>query len=143
MNIMILKGEDLRMELERDHHCKEMHSPHEKCKHSMHEKCKRSMHYHAVFTMKDGRKFDGIILKVENDHVYALMGEEVMEHEDKNNQDGYDKCNEYRQFNQFGGRRRFRRFVPRRFPIGSLIALSLLSYPPYPYYYPYYYPYIW
>lgn len=120
------------MELERKHHCEDMHSMN-----SMHEKCKRSMHYHAVFTMKDGRKFDGIILKVENDHVYALMGEDVMGDEDKNKQDGC-KCDGHRQFNQFGGGRRFRRFVPRRFPIGSLIALSLLGYPPYPYYYPYF-----
>ena len=99
---------------------------------NMYDECKRLANYHAIFTMKDGSVFDGIIETVDPDKVIILVGEDIMENELEN------QSSEQRQYNQ---RRRFRRFRRRAFPLASLIALSLLPYPYYapPYsYYPYY-----
>ncbi|GGC76067.1 hypothetical protein GCM10007216_03280 [Thalassobacillus devorans] len=103
---------------------------------NMHDESKRHMNYHVVLTTKDGSSFDGIIVDVGRDSVSVLVGEDVMEREDDENN---------RQF--YGGfyppRRRFRRFRRRRFPLATLATLALLPYiAPYPYPYPYYpYPY--
>jgi hypothetical protein len=96
---------------------------------NLHDECKKLMSYHAIFTMKDGSVFDGIIESVDPDRVIVLVGEDVMEQEFEN---------QYDQQRQYGRPRRFRRFRRRYFPFASLIALSLLPYPyyaaPYPYY---------
>ncbi|CAM2847872.1 hypothetical protein HAHI6034_06125 [Hathewaya histolytica] len=100
---------------------------------SLHDKCKSCMHYHTILTMKDGSTVDGIIVKVDTDHIIVLVGEDVMEREDENK---YDRQRQYG--NPRRGRRRFRRFRHRRFPFATLAALSLLPYPyfapPYPFY---------
>ncbi len=93
---------------------------------NMYDECKRLANYHAIFTMKDGSMFDGIIESVDPDKVIILVGEDVMENEPEN------------QSSQQRQPRRFRRFRRRAFPLVNLIALSLLPYPyyapPYPYY---------
>lgn len=98
---------------------------------NLHDECKRLMNYHTIFTTKDGKVFDGIIESVEGDQVTILVGEDVMEEAIENQS----------QQRQYGTPIKFRRFRRRRFPLASLIALSLLPYPyyapPYPYY-PYY-----
>ena len=107
--------------------------------HPLHEKCKRCMYYHTVLTMTDGSKMDGIIENVEPDRIIVLIGEDVMDQENKN------ESNEQRQYHNYNYNRprmRYRRFRRQAFPLASLAALSLLSYPyitppPYPYY-PYY-----
>ena len=105
--------------------------------HPLHEKCKRCMYYHTVLTMTDGSTMDGIIENVEPDRIIVLIGEDVMDQENKN------ESNEQRQYHNYNRpRMRYRRFRRQAFPLASLAALSLLSYPyitppPYPYY-PYY-----
>lgn len=81
--------------------------------------------------MKDGSVFDGIIESVDNDSITILVGEDVIDEEPENQNN---------QQRQFGRPRRYRRFRRRYFPLGALIALSLLQYPYYSqpyYYYPY------
>lgn len=103
---------------------------------NMHDQCKRYAYHHVIFTMNDGRSFDGIIENVDRDNVTVLVGEDVMERES----DGIEE----RQFYGYGRpRRRFRRFRRQVFPLAFLTALSLFpyAYPPYPYPYPFYFPY--
>lgn len=88
---------------------------------NMYDECRRLMNYHVVFTMKDGRTFDGIIESVDQDNVVILVGEDVMDQEFE------DQYNQQRHYDRQG--RRYRRFRRRAFPLGSLIALSLLAYP--------------
>ncbi len=113
-------------------------SCHEDSKQWQH-KCNRLLYYHVVLTLKDGSTVDGIIGRVDDEQVIVLVGEDVMEDESRfgGALGGRPRPG--------GGGGRFRRFGPRRFPLGSIAALSLLSYPfysqPYPYYYPYPYPY--
>ncbi|GAA0076635.1 hypothetical protein UT300005_10130 [Clostridium sp. CTA-5] len=100
----------------------------------MEDKCKKYLYYHVTLTMTDGNTFDGIIENVDPNNVDMLVGEDVIEREDENN--------EQRQYHGYNRPRRFRRFRRRSFPIANLAALSLLPYPyivqpPYPYY-PYY-----
>lgn len=104
----------------------------------LHDKCRKCMFYHVKLTMTDGRTIDGIIENVDADRVIALIGEDVME------QDHENEANMQRQYYNYGGPRRFRRFRRQAFPLATLAALSLLPYPylapPYPYYpaYPYF-----
>lgn len=100
---------------------------------NLYNECKKMMYYHAVLRMKDGTELDGIIESVEPDHVNVLVGEDVIYREDAN------RYNTQRQ--QYGNRRRVRRFRQRRIPLAELLLLSLLPYPYYapPYaYYPMY-----
>jgi hypothetical protein len=83
------------------------------------DKCERFLTYHAIFTMKDGSTFDGIIEGVDRDCVIVLVGEDVIEQECENQSDQ----------RQYGRPRRHRRFRRRSFPLTTLLALSLLSYP--------------
>ena len=98
----------------------------------LYDQCKNSINYHVVLTMTDGRKFDGIIERVEEDRVVVLVGEDVME-------EGESQYTQQRQRRRPMRYRRFRRGV---FPFSTLVGLSLLPYPfiapPYPYYNPYY-----
>lgn len=96
---------------------------------SLRDECERLSNYHVLMNMADGSTLDGIIERVEGDNIIVLIGEDVMEKEHEN------QCDDQRQYGR--PRRRFRRFRRRRFPLGALLGLSLLSYPPYPYYYPY------
>ena len=102
---------------------------------NLYNECKEMMNYHVIIRMQDGREFDGVIESVEPDGVNVLMGEDVIIRDDEDN----------RQM-QFRNPRRFRRFRRMRFPLATILALSLLPYPyyapPYPYAQPYpYYPY--
>jgi len=92
---------------------------------NLHDECRRLMNYHALFTMRDGSVFDGIIESVDSNGVTVLVGEDVMEEELEN------PCSQQR---QFGRPRRFRRFRRRVFPFATLLALSLLPYPYYPFF---------
>lgn len=92
---------------------------------NLHDECRRLMNYHALFTMRDGSVFDGIIESVDSNGVTVLVGEDVMEEELEN------PCSQQR---QFGRPRRFRRFRRRVFPFTTLLALSLLPYPYYPFF---------
>lgn len=85
---------------------------------NIYDECRRLMNYHVVFTMKDGSTFDGIIESVDQDNVIILVGEDVIDQECEGQQRQYDRQG-----------RRYRRFRRRAFPLGSLIALSLLAYP--------------
>ncbi len=89
--------------------------------HNMYDECVRLMNYHVVFTTRDGSTFDGIIESVDPDKVVILVGEDVMDQEVET------QNNQQQQNNR--QRRRFRRFRRRAFPLASIIALSLLSYP--------------
>ncbi|NEU29261.1 hypothetical protein GN156_00485 [bacterium LRH843] len=91
----------------------------------MYEDCKNNLYHHVALTMTNGEMLDGIIENVEPNQVTMLVGEDVMEREDELD----------RQFGGFG-RRRFRRFRRRVFPLATIAALTLL-----PYYTPIYYPY--
>lgn len=100
----------------------------------MYDDCMAMMNYHALLRMQDGREIDGIIESVDPDNVNVLMGEDVIMRDDDDNRQ------------TFNNPRRYRRFRRERFPLSSLLALSLLPYPyyapPYPYAAPYpYYPY--
>lgn len=92
---------------------------------NLYDECRRLMDYHALFTMRDGTVFDGIIESVDSDSVTVLVGEDIMEEELEN------PCGQHR---QFGRPRRFRRFRRRVFPFATLLALSLLPYPYYPFF---------
>lgn len=92
---------------------------------NLYDECRRLMNYHALFTMRDGSVFDGIIESVDSNGVTVLVGEDVMEEELEN------PCSQQR---QFGRPRRFRRFRRRVFPFATLLALSLLPYPYYPFF---------
>lgn len=108
---------------------------------NLHDKCRKCMYYHVNLTMTDGSAIDGIIENVDQDRIIMLVGEDVMEQENE------DEDNMQRQYSSYGHprrRRRFRRFRRKAYPLATLAALSLLPYPyiapPYPYYqyYPYY-----
>lgn len=126
MNIMVAKGAGQKMNLEKDDFYRDLKG--------LHDECKRCMYYHTTLTMTDGTAYDGIIENVDPDRIIVLIGEDVMEDE--------DKAEGQRQYYKYGRpRRRFRRFRRQAFPLATLAALSLLPYPyyapPYPYY-PYY-----
>lgn len=103
---------------------------------SLHDECKDHMYYHVILTMTDGSIVDGIIENVDVEHITMLVGEDVMEQEDKN------QSIQQRQYNPYGRpRRRHRRFRRRRFPLADLAKLFIIPYPPYISPYPYYNPY--
>lgn len=94
--------------------------------------CKKYLNYHAILTMNDGSKLDGIIEDVDTNRVVVLVGEDIMEQE-QDSQPEYQR----QPFTQGRPRRRFRRFRRRAFPFNTLAAIALLQYPyimpPYPY----------
>ncbi|RDY27315.1 hypothetical protein CHL78_010030 [Romboutsia weinsteinii] len=101
------------MDFERDNNYRDLQE--------MYDKCKSLRYYHSIFKMKDGCMFDGIIEDVDMDRVIILVAEDVVE----------DECGNLHVYDgerQFGGRRRFRRFRRRSFPLGALLALSLLRF---------------
>lgn len=115
---------------------------------NLYNECRKMMSYHVVLTMQDGSQVDGIIESVELTSINVLVGEDAIYREDEN-QSNVQRQNE-NQLNmqrQYANPERYRRYRPRNFPLASLLALSLLPYPRYPYYpstYPYYpspYPY--
>ena len=89
----------------------------------MQKKCEEFMNFHIIIAMKDGCKMDGIITDVDDQGVTMMIGEDVVERSGESNS---------RQMP-----RRYRRYRSRRFPLTSLVGLSLLLYPfiapPYPY----------
>lgn len=89
----------------------------------MQEKCKDLKDFHVIITLKDGSKFDGIITDSDDYGVTVLVGEDVIDSKGEMTS---------RQMP-----RRYRRYRSRRFPLTSLVGLSLLLYPfiapPYPY----------
>ena len=92
------------------------------------DECKKMMNFHAFFTTKDGKKFDGIIEGIESDCVIVLVGEDVME-EDYNKQENMQR--------QYGNPGRYRRFRRRPIPFRNIGGVGLIPYPyfvpPYPY----------
>ena len=88
---------------------------------NMHDKCRHLMNYHVIFTMRDGRMFDGIIENVDRDNVTVLVGEDMMDGESTNRQ---------------VGPMRFRRYRRRNIPLTTLIGITLLTYP---YIFPHFY----
>lgn len=104
------------------------------------EQCKCCLFYHAVLMMKDGTMMDGIIEEVNDDNIVILVGEDVVNDESEKDMKrqppgGFNRPN------------RYRRFGPRRYPIGGIGGVGILPYPvvppiyppyPYPYPYPYY-----
>lgn len=120
------------MEFERDNSYRDLQD--------LHDKCRKCMMYHVRLTMKDGSTFDGIIENVDSDRIIVLVGEDVMDQGNEN------EDNMQRQYYSYGRpRRRYRRFRRQAYPLATLAALSLLPYPyfipPYPYgvFNPYYY----
>ncbi|QYE97988.1 hypothetical protein [Paraclostridium sordellii] len=85
----------------------------------IYDKCEKLMNYHAIFKMKDGRMFDGIIEHVDRSYVTVLVGEDMVDKE----------CENQNNKRQSGFSRRYRRYRRRAIPLSSLIALSLLVYP--------------
>ncbi len=86
--------------------------------------CRKYMNYYVQAKMKDGTDVEGIITAMDENNVQMLIPEDVEEEEFDDTRQGY-------------GRRRFRRFRRRIFPL-----LNFLFFRPYPYYYPPYpYPY--
>lgn len=125
------------MEFEKDDSYRDMQA--------LHDKCRRCLYYHANLTMKDGSTVDGLIENVDPDRIIVLVGEDVIDRGDDN-----DEYSQQRQYHPAYGRphrypMRYRRFRRQAFPLASLAALSLLPYPyitpPYPYmaFNPYFY----
>jgi small nuclear ribonucleoprotein (snRNP)-like protein len=126
VNIIVMKGVDKKMSLERIDYYRDLQP--------LHDKCKRLISFHVIITLSDGSTLDGIIEDVDRERIIILVGEDVMES---------DNENEPEQQRQFPGggrhRRRFRRFRRRGFPLGNLAAVALLGYPyfipPFPFFY--------
>lgn len=108
---------------------------------NLHDKCRRCMYYHTNLTMKDGSTIDGIIENVDPDRIIVLVGEDVIDRGDDDNEE-YEQQRQYHPgFVHSRPHRfpmRFRRFRRQAFPLASIAAVSLLPYPyiapPYPYY---------
>lgn len=91
---------------------------------TMYKKCLKYTNYHVEIKTSDGRTYNGILTGADQNQIAMLLPEDVAEGEEDRQFGGY-------------GRRRFRRFRRRLFPLAALVALSL-----FPYYYPYpYFPY--
>ena len=92
--------------------------------------CKAYRFYHVTIKMDDGRVMDGIIENVQGDNVTVLIGEDVMA----------DKESDM-MLREPPFRNRYRRYMPRNYPINRIVGLGLLGYPMVPPMYPYPYPY--
>lgn len=59
--------------------------------HHMHDFCKKYKHYYVMMEMDDGKMYDGIIEKADNDHAYVLMpiGDQREENIEEDRQYGY------------------------------------------------------
>lgn len=83
--------------------------------------CKRHKHYYVLLEMDDGKMYDGIIDKADNDHAYLLVpiGDQREEDNEEERQFG---------FGGFGGFGhfpfRFRRFRRFRFPFSRIRRFS-------------------
>ncbi|MFD2618428.1 hypothetical protein [Terrilactibacillus laevilacticus] len=94
--------------------------------------CQKYMNYHVVGQMKDGKKIEGILTGMDDQHVMLLVPEDVSESERESSDERYYGGG-------YGGYPRYRRFRPYRFPYFQFVFPFFY---PYPYYYPYYpYPY--
>ncbi|KZN95975.1 MULTISPECIES: hypothetical protein [Aeribacillus] len=88
---------------------------------SKHDFCKRHKHYYVLLEMDDGKMYDGIIDKADNDHAYLLVpiGDQREEDNEEERQFG---------FGGFGGFGhfpfRFRRFRRFRFPFSRIRRFS-------------------
>lgn len=87
----------------------------------------RYMNYHVMAQMRDGSKFDGIIVNMDDNGVTMLVPEEM--DEDQVRQADEEEVG--RQFGFGGGRRRFRRFHRRHFPFPSFSFIF-----PFPFFFP-------
>lgn len=93
------------------------------------DECKNLMDYHIVLIMKDGTSVDGIIEKVDSNGIIMLIGEDVLDQDD----DDQDQYNTQRQFKKPRRMRRHRRFRRRGFPFNVIHGLFPIPYP-YPFY---------
>lgn len=99
----------------------------------LYNECKRCVSFHAIITLIDGTKLDGIVEDVDTNRVTMLVGEDIMEQETDS-----EYGQQRQQFTQGRPRRRFRRYRRRFFPFNRLAAIALLQYPyfmpPFPYF---------
>ncbi|WP_338471806.1 hypothetical protein R4Z10_03275 [Niallia sp. XMNu-256] len=86
----------------------------------MQNKCWQYMNYHVIGQMADGTQVEGIIEDVDDDGVTMLVPEDV---------DGDERLYGY---GGYGRRRRYRRFLRRRYPF-TVFAFPFIF--PFPYYY--------
>ncbi|HET7579979.1 MAG TPA: hypothetical protein VFK33_11930 [Bacillales bacterium] len=86
--------------------------------------CQRYMNYHVIAHASDGSQFEGIIIDMDGDGISMLVSEWVDGERGDNMTD--------RQFGYGFGRRRFRRFFPRRFPF---FFFRRPFFRPFPYYF--------
>ncbi|WP_339210329.1 hypothetical protein NSQ41_16010 [Aeribacillus sp. FSL K6-8210] len=102
---------------------------------SKHDFCKRHKHYYVLLEMDDGKMYDGIIDKADNDHAYLLVpiGDQREEDNEEERQFGFGGFGG--PFGGFGGPFggfggfghspfRFRRFRRFRFPFSRIRRFS-------------------
>lgn len=95
---------------------------------SKHDFCKRHKHYYVLLEMDDGKMYDGIIDKADNDHAYLLVpiGDQREEDNEEERQFGFGGFGS--PFGGFGGFGhfpfRFRRFRRFRFPFSRIRRFS-------------------
>lgn len=95
---------------------------------SKHDFCKRHKHYYVLLEMDDGKMYDGIIDKADNDHAYLLVpiGDQREEDNEEERQFGFGGFGG--PFGGFGGFGhfpfRFRRFRRFRFPFSRIRRFS-------------------
>ena len=94
--------------------------------HDVQHHCRHHMHVHVIVHTHDGHHFDGIIESMDDQGVIILVPE------DMETEGMVQPQPQPRQFG-FGGRRVFRRYLPRRFPF-SFFAPPFFT--PFPYFYP-------
>ena len=105
---------------------------------NLQSKCKKYLYYNVTLIMSDGSIFDGMIENVDKDRIIMLVGEDVMELDDDDNEYNYAENRQHGNvgFNRRPPRRRFRRFRRRFFPFSDIVALQLLPFiPSYPYHF--------
>ena len=102
---------------------------------SKHDFCKRHKHYYVLLEMDNGKMYDGIIDKADNDHAYLLVpiGDQREEDNEEERQFGFGGFGS--PFGGFGGPFggfggfghfpfRFRRFRRFRFPFSRIRRFS-------------------
>ncbi|MEK4383523.1 hypothetical protein NSS70_17060 [Aeribacillus sp. FSL K6-2848] len=95
---------------------------------SKHDFRKRHKHYYVLLEMDDGKMYDGIIDKADNDHAYLLVpiGDQREEDNEEERQFGFGGFGS--PFGGFGGFGhfpfRFRRFRRFRFPFSRIRRFS-------------------
>lgn len=90
----------------------------------MKEFCKQYHHHYIMAQANDGQVYEGIIDRMDDDHVDMIVPIGEMDRDDTRQfvYGGYPYGYPYGYFNPYvyGYPRRFRRFTRRRFPFGSL-----------------------